>query len=250
MSTTVPGQVTSLKRDITISRQSIYEQDTTLNHTVGTRMRLGDRVFRYCANSTSAALAVGFMTSGPTTTSAHMNCQCAATVKGAMSISITLGAGAATANQYAGGFIWINAGVGIGSIYKIKSHLANAGSLTLVVNLYDPVNIALDATSYATLYANPFGAVVIHPTTCTNRPTGVPLCVVTQSTSAITYYFWAQTGGFAAIQVGATYTIGAGVGVDDTPGQVLTSTAEQWGQVIQIGSAAEKPSLIWLTLDQ
>jgi hypothetical protein len=173
-------------------------------------------------------------------------------------VDVTLGATSTTANYYAGGYLWFNAGgttIGEGCAYKIKSHLANAGSLTLRVNLYDPLASALTATtSKATLYANPWSGVVIHPATPTNRPTGVPLIAVTASTATTTYYFWAQTGGFTPLAMETTYTIGGGVGaVSGTAGEGIVAAAgvptALMGVVAQIGSASDHPSLVWLYLD-
>ena len=255
----VPGVVSSLKREVTISRQSIYEESTTKHHEIGTRLRLGDRIFRYAANST-VALVPGFMTSGPTTIGANHNNISVTTsaTAGQMYVDVTLGATATTENYYAGGYLWFNAGgttIGEGCAYRIKSHLANAGSLTLRVHLYDPLATALTATtSKATLYANPWSAVVIHPATPTNRPTGVPLINVTASTSTTTYYCWLQTGGFVPLSMETTYTIGGGVGaVSGTAGEGIVAAAgvptALMGVVAQIGSASDHPSLVWLYLD-
>jgi hypothetical protein len=259
----VPGVVTSQRREVTISRQSIYEESTTQFHTIGTRLRLGDRIFRYAANSTSAALNPGYMTSGPVSTvTTHTNISVTTSASvGQKYVDVTLGAAAATQNQYAGGYIWFNTGgttIGEGCAYKISSHLAvSASGGTLRVHLYDPLATTLTATtSKATLYRNPWSAVLIHPATggtILNMPTGVPLTTITQSTTATTYYCWLQTGGFCAIFMGATYTIGGGVGCDDAAGQGLTPTTGVptmlWGTTCQIGSAAEHPSLVWLYLD-
>jgi len=112
--------------------------------------------------------------------------------------------------------------------------------------------LALDATSYITLVSNPFKNVVVFPTTATNRPTGVPLVAISQSTATVTYYSWAQTRGLCSLYMGATYTIGSAFGVDDTAGQGLTKAADGtfvWGTVLHIGAAAEAPSIVHLTID-
>ena len=254
----VPGVVSSIKKEVTISRQSIYEVSTVKNHEIGTRLRLGDRIFRYAANST-IELAPGRMTSGPTTIASHNNISVATSATaGQMYVDISLGAGVLAENYYTGGYLWFNAGgttIGEGCAYRVKSHLANAGSLTLRVHLYDPLATALTATtSKATLYANPWSAVVIHPATPTNRPTGVPLITVTASTATTTYYCWLQTGGFTPLAMETTYTIGGGVGaVSGTAGEGIVAAAgvptALMGVVAQIGSATDLPSLVWLYLD-
>ena len=255
-----PGVVSSAKREVTISRQSIYEQSTTKHHEIGTRLRLGDRIFRYAANST-AELAPSWMTTGPTTVGNYNNVSVTTSATaGQMYVDITAGATACTENQFAGGYLWFNAGgttIGEGCAYKIKSHLAvSAAGGTMRVHLYDPLATALTATTTkATCYANPWSAVVVHPaTTPTNRPTGVPLITVTASTSTITYYCWLQTGGFCPVAMKTTYSIGGGVGpVSSTAGECIVATAgvptALIGVVAQIGSASDHPSLVWLYLD-
>jgi len=258
----VPGGFTTANREITISRQSIYEVSSTQYHELGTRLRLDDRIFRYAANSTAAAIVPGVMTSGPApTTNTHTNISVTTSaVVGQKWVDVTLGAAAATINQYANGYIWFNAGgttIGEGCCYKIKNHSANAGSATLRVNLYDGLATILTATtSKASLYANPWSAVVIHPATggtILNRPTGVPLVLFTQSTTTTTYYAWLQTGGFCAMFMGADHGVGTGVSADDTAGFGLMPTAGVptmlWGTVAQDGSADEHPALVWLYLD-
>jgi len=255
----VPGVVSSLKREVTISRQSIYEYSNTKNHEIGTRLRLGDRIFRYAANST-VELAPGLMTSGPTTVANYNNVSVTTSASaGQMYVDITAGATACTENQFAGGYLWFNAGgttIGEGCAYRIKSHLAvSAAGGTMRVHLYDPLATALTATtSKATLYANPWSAIVIHPATPTNRPTGVPLITVTASTATTTYYCWLQTGGFVPLSMETTYTIGGGVGaVSGTAGEGIVAAAgvptALMGVVAQIGSASDHPSLVWLYLD-
>jgi len=204
------------------------------------------------------------MTSGPASTvNTHTNISVTtAAIVGQNYVDVTLGAAAVTANQYAGGYIWFNDGattIGQGCCYKIKGHDANAGSLTLRVNLYDGLATPLTATtSKATLYTNAWNGVVVHPATggtILNRPTGVPLVLFTASTATTTYYAWLQTGGFCPLFMGATYTIGGGVSADDAAsgGFGLTPTTGVptmlWGVLCQIGSAAEHPSMVWLYLD-
>ena len=237
-----------------VPRQSIYEESTTQNHALGDMLILTDgRKFRYCANST-AALTAHYMTSGPTVVANHTNMATALAAIGAKALVVTVGATAVTANQYANGYAWFNAGTGIGDIYKVKSHLANAGSLAMTVNLYDPLVLATAAADTKTsLCKNPFKDVVVFPaTTATNRPTGVPLIGITASTAALTYYFWAQTAGLCTVYCGATYTVGGAISVDDTAGFGLTIAgypAFQWGVIVEIAAAAEKPNVVHLNID-
>jgi hypothetical protein len=220
---------------------------------LGDLLVLGSRKYRYCANSTTA-LTAAKMTTGPTVVAHHINCASAtASVVGDNHAHITLGATAATENQYSGGYIWANAGTAIGSCYFVKGHAAIALSTAGVINLWDSVHTLTATNTKWSLYPNPYKSVVIYPaTTATNKPTGVPAITVTASTSTVTYYFWAQTGGPVSMYMGATYTIGSGLGIDNLAGMGLTTahdTSFCWGAVIQIGSTTDSPSLVWLMID-
>ena len=61
------------------------------------------------------------------------------------------GAGIVTANRFSEGFLHITDDAGQGYTYKIKSHPAYAAAADWVVTLYDPIKVALAATSLFTL---------------------------------------------------------------------------------------------------
>jgi hypothetical protein len=132
---------------------------------------------------------------------------CTVAALGTRRIPFTPGTTNITQNQYANGYAWINAGVGAGMYYKIKSHLAIALSVAGYLELYDPLVVALDATSKVTITPNPWKGLIEFPTTLTGIPMGVAPIAVTQSTATITYYFWAQTWGPCCILAGGTQVI-------------------------------------------
>lgn len=145
---------------------------------------------------------------------------------GALSFTVTLGATAATANQYAGGMAIITTSTGAGYQYEIASHPAAAlsATLTLTLNPTEPVQVAfVAATSKVDLVANPYSGVIINPVTATSAPVGV--CV---SPIAIGSYGWLVKKGPAAVLADGTVTVGTAVVASNaTAGAVEALTGVQ-----------------------
>jgi hypothetical protein len=199
---------------------------STKLHPLGSRMVLPDgRAFRYGSNSTVELHAGVIVQSAAATAADDTDVPLAAQASvGDKTISITA-AGTIAANKYADGLIYLNDGTGEGTVYKIASHLAGTGSATMVVNLYDgdTVAVATDSTVANTLCGlalNTYSTLVVQPTTITNLACGVTPTTVTASTSTVTYYFWAQTWGEAAVLANAAGVVGQHVraGGTTTPG--------------------------------
>lgn len=149
--------------------------DQSFTTFAGERFDLSDGREVVLIQAGAVALSSGVLVQAPAITANHQNCAVAANASvGATSITVTLGATAATANQYAGGFVVINAGSGIGQTLKIASHPAANGSASLVLTLEDAVAVALtSASSKACLIPNLYVGGIINPTTPTNTPIGV-----------------------------------------------------------------------------
>lgn len=114
---------------------------------------------------------------------------------GDTSVSVTLGATAATANQYQDGYLVINDATGEGINYLIAGHAAHAGSGTLVVKLAEPLKAAVTAvTTQYTLKLNTWSGVVISIADQADQCVGVPNVSITNA-----YYGWLQTGGECAV---------------------------------------------------
>lgn len=115
---------------------------------------------------------------------------------GKFQILVTNGATVLNVNKFQGGYVIVASGTGIGQILKIASHQAAAASATFVVNLEDPIQTTLDATSKISLLQNPYKNVIVSPdTTATGGPVGVTLYNIAASTAA-TYN--ATTGALTA----------------------------------------------------
>lgn len=203
-----------IRRGPTLVAQGIYEESATALHRVGERLQLGDgRVFYYAKNG-AVALTPGTLLVEQDQTALHINLSCAAAAIGDKEVTVTLGATAATANEYAEGYLSVNDGTGEGHIYKIKSHPAADASATLKVKLYDGINVALvaSATSEVSLLHNPYYGVIISVADQANCPVGVAVIATTAA-----YYCWVQTWGVAnvladeAVAQGDECTIGTSV---------------------------------------
>lgn len=142
----------------------------------------------------------------------------AAAAVGDMTISLTVGAGAITANQFEDGILYINDGAGEGHCYHIKSHPAIASGGTGVFTLWEPVREALTtATSLAGLMENRHKDCVVSPTTTVNEVLGVAPTEIADNT-----YFWAQQSGVAAVLIQGTVVLGQEV----TPSQTTAGAVD------------------------
>lgn len=121
-------------------------------------------------------------------------------------VTVTLGATAATANQYAGGFVVVNDATGEGQTLRIASHPAANASASLVITLEDGAATALDATSEVCLIPPHGKDVIINPTTITGAQVGVGLYPIT----AGSYGFLVAKGLVSGLANGA---IGVGLGI-------------------------------------
>lgn len=199
--------------------------DASLATLVGSRFSSADgRVFALVQNG-ATALVSGVLVQSPASIGAnHTGLTLSTAAIGATQITATLGATAVTANQYAGGFIVISAGTGIGQTLRIASHPAAALSTTVVLTLEDPLSVATatsDSKGSLTLpqYGSANGVavttsgVVVCPTTLTGRVIGATISPIPASTSTVpTYGFIQVAGACGVLNQGAT-----AIGLDVMP---------------------------------
>ncbi len=176
-------------------------------HTVGTRAvdRFGN-TYRYAYNGAVALVAGNWIQSAAQIT-AHQDLTPVAASIGDTTITVALGATAATANQYAGGWAVISTTPGNGIKYLIDSHPAAALSTSVVITLAQPIEVALTTSSRVDLVPNPYNGVIQTPVTTL---TGVVVGVATGATP-INNYDWIQTGGVAAALIAGTPGVGLAV---------------------------------------
>lgn len=186
-----------------LSPQDIFTHSSTQGLPLGTRGESKDgRMFRY-AKAGGTALVAGNLLQSPAEITNHAGLTPAAAAIGATTVTVTLGGTAATANQYAEGYLCTSTTPGHGYTYKIKSHPAADASATLVLTLEDPLVVALTTASTVDMCLNPYAGVIQSPTTETGVPVGVANFVMTDA-----YYGWIQTAGVASVLCQGTLAIG------------------------------------------
>lgn len=215
--------MSSLTSDIQSGPIGLYESSATAYAPLGARAVTGDgREFRYC-RAGATALVPGKLQQAGAEDTAHQDLVTTAAAVGATSITVTLGASAVTANEYAGGWAVIADDAGEGYMYEISSHPAADASASLTVTLVDPIVVALTSSTTTDLVLNPYAAVIVNPATATSNPIGVAVFAIPAEE-----YGWIQTKGVASVLADGTVTVGTGVVASNaTAGAVEALTGVQ-----------------------
>jgi len=196
--------------------QDLYSESSTQLLPLGTYVRLADgRGYAY-ALAGAAALVCGTVV-GTEAPSANATDEILA-VSGAIGdthIHVTFG-GAVTANQYQGGFIYVNDDTGQGQLFTVKSHAA--GTTSVQVELFEKIRVAITAAaSTISCIKHPLNSVVIQPAATT---TSCPVGVAIMNTTAA-YYGWIQVKGpCPVLSANSTFVIGNQVATGTTAGAV------------------------------
>ncbi len=134
--------------------------------------------------------------------------------------------GTLTAQELAGGYIGISSGTGLGYCYRIKGNAASNGTAT-VLNLYDKIQVGLDATSDIAIGCNKYANLRegLSITTQNAKPVGVTMVAITTD----------KPFGFI-LQKGIT-TIGQSGTLTNTKGFVILSDTDS-GCVEALGNGA------------
>lgn len=218
-----------------LSPMDTLKESSTQELPLGTiGMTKDGRAYRY-AQAGGTALAAGKINVAATQVANHENIAVAdAAAVGDTEITVTLGATAASANDYAGGYAVVNDAAGEGQAYAISGHPAADASASLVLKLTDAVETALTTSSEVSLIKNPWKDVVVSVADQADMAVGVAPIAVTAE-----YYFWCQTRGVCSaladetLAVGKALTIGSSVvgalEVVDTAGEPQIATAIQAG---------------------
>ena len=241
----------------------ITTTDSSLATLVGIRFKSSDSREFVLVQNGAVALVAGNLIQAPASIGAnHTGLTVATAAIGSKTITVTLGATVVTANQYAGGYVVISAGTGLGQTLKIASHPAAAGAATVVLTLEDALSVATAvADSKASLTLPQYGSkngttsvthgVIISPTTATGASIGVSITPIPASTATVPMYGFIQCKG----PVGCLNIAGTAIGLDvmagsGTAGSVITyavATRNRVGTSIVAGENA-KAQLIDLQL--
>jgi len=135
-------------------------------------------------------------------------------------VTVTLGATAATANQYAGGFVVVNDNAGEGQTLRIASHPAAASAGSLAVTLEEGATVAITTASEVSLVSAHGADVIIQPTTVTNAQVGVTLNAI-----AAGAYGFVVSRGLVSCLAGGAIGVGLGISVGSVAGSVSVAAA-------------------------
>jgi hypothetical protein len=216
---------------------------------LGTQLICQDgRKYRFSLAGGSA-LVVGNVLATAANQANHVDTTAVATAAGSRTLTTTLGATAATANQYSEGYAMVSVTPGAGETYVIATHPAAGSSETLEVTLASgqQVRTALTTTSRVDLIKHPYDGVIQFPASISGHPVGVACTAI-----AAGDFGWVQTRGMAAVLTAGTVVIGAGV-VGDTAtagaaGPVAAATEPIIGYVRRV-AASTAWSPIFLLID-
>lgn len=197
-------------REITV--QDVRTTSATQLEELGAVAQTSDgRVYRYI-QAGGTALAPGLVVANADAVANHTNIAVAAAAAvGDTKIKVTLGATAATAEQYKDGFITVSDAAGEGITYKVRGHDAIASAGSGWIYLAEPIKVALTTSSEVSL-ESPYAGVIVAAVDQADAPLGVP-----NVTIAASEYGWVQTKGVCAVLAdeavtkGATVTTGTGV---------------------------------------
>lgn len=230
--------------------QDIYTQTSTQQYELGTLRQYSDgRKFRYSLAGASN-IAAGRLCQTAANVANHIYISALTGSLGSNTVTATLGATLASANQYAEGWLAILDGTGAGQTYRIKSNAAAALSATITLTLYDPLAVAISTDTHIALIANMYNGTIISPTTRTGIITGVTPIAVTAA-----YYFWQETCGPASVLAENTstdMTVGENVEAStNTAGAVMDRTTNDTTSVgVSMASSTDAYVVINLRCDE
>lgn len=194
----------SLAGGIVLTERDIYSTGTTQEHQYGAvGMDTHGDVYRY-VKAGASAVSAGKLQIAPAPKTNHHNIAVAsAAAADALQVTVTLGATAAVANEYAGGMMVINDADGEGVAYRIAGHPAadSAGSLTLT--LERGLTEALTTSSEVTLVHNHYNGVV-EGTDEERKPVGIAVVDIASGS-----FGWVKSRGIAPALADETLNLGA-----------------------------------------
>lgn len=206
---------------------------------------------RYCYVQAGGAVTAGNVVIAPSLVANHQNVSVAAAASaGAVSVQVTLGATAATADQYAGGLLVVGVdGSGVPVTLKVKGNTAGSSSATITVSLEasNPLPFALTTSNVVSLSPSLYNGVTASSTA--GAPVGVAVASIASGS-----YGWVQVAGPCGVvndSVGALSALGKIKQSTTVAGSVVASSAAgdiQVGYMVQ-GAAASKAGLAYLSLD-
>ena len=154
----------------------------------------------------AVALAPGKVNVAAAIVANHQGLVPTATAAGSFTVTATLGATLATADQYADGYLTVIVTPGVGVSYKIVGNTAAVLSTACTFTLAEPIQVALTTTSRVSVSAHPNTSLIVAPGDAATYQT----IGVNNVTVPISNYGWFQTRGYCSVLSAGIITKGAG----------------------------------------
>ena len=200
----------------------IYLQSAVQEENLGTvgQDSFGD-LYRYTKMG-AANVAAGYVQTAPTQITNHHNCAATAAVTAdgrTNKVTLQLGATAAVANEYAGGYLVANDNSPEGEMYRVMGHPAADSAATLEVTVDRPFVTSITTSSEFTLVHNKYNKSIV------GASVTVPIAGVGLVDLTAAYFGWLKVTGVAPCLIGSTTTLGSLVMIyTSTPGSVTDTT--------------------------
>ena len=208
----------------TTAAGTVVNSDASDATMVGSRFTTGDGREFVLVQVGAAAIANGVVVQGPAAQSNAVGLSPATTSTtgylaslgpiaaaiGGKQIQIASGSTAVLVNRFAGGYLNVVEGTGLGQTMKIQSNSAASTTSAFSVTLEDPFTVATSTDSRYTLTINPYGSqygtafttdgVIIAPaSTLTGQVLGATCYPIPASTATVLSYGFVQTKGPCAV---------------------------------------------------
>lgn len=200
-------------------------------HNTGELVDLADgRRFRFAVAGASSLVAGTFQQPPVEKANHYEIAPQAVAVIGATSVSVTLGATAATLNEYYNGYANWSSGANVGISYLVSYNPAANSGATLALTLYEPLQNAVALADTVDLVHNQWYNVVQSPAAAgsvTTRGAGVPLLAITNG-----YSGWLATKGLAACIADGTVAVGTEMTASTGTAGALTGRSTTYSTAI------------------
>ena len=217
-----------------------FSESSSILFPLGTTLVYGNNVYRYVEIGGTAVTA-GKLLQHAAVVSDHANMTATAAVAaGETVISVETGGTDLTANQYAGGYLWVNDVNGEGQCLRVKSNPAHDHSddPSVEITCYDDLATALTTSSQLSLIENPNSNLIVAPAAETGALMGATVVDMTAD-----YFGWAVIKGPAALLTVGTLVVGnAAVRSGGTAGGVAPATdnvLQEVGDVMAVSATTE-----------
>jgi len=225
-----------------------YDFGATQSYPLGTILKeFTGRQWRYGSQNASTAAAAGAVYQSPVPDTGMDELAVAAAAVGARSVTVTLGATQAAADDFNGGFVVVEDDAGEGYAYLVEDTPAISASAAGAISLAHGIEVALTSSSTVALLKHPGKLVIIHPS-----PPTAPIYGVAAAAISTSQFGWYQYRGLAGVATEGTPVIAKQVRASETTDGAVTAldydeSAQDdaiLGTVLEVAATTEKSTIL------